>query len=192
MSAESDIAETKQSFEIGVDRLTQLRVFITDRRVHYLALSAVKTMRQGVQRYWNKHYNLQSGQTSQLALFQGGGTMTLDWAKRRYKGMRVLEPSPNSSNFRSRNGKKRLVSFTFGKPTNTATYQSSNLSIHSFPMNWYERDVNLGGWATGITRKGTHIIKGLLPPIARAEMGKTTAPMLRDIEQRWQEMGNKS
>ena len=189
MSVETEIAETRQSIELGADELTGLRVYITERRIHYLAQSAVRTMRQGVQRYWNKHYILQSGQTRQLAMFQGGGDLTLQKAKRRYKGMETLEPSPNSSNFRSRNGNKRLVSFTFGKPVNTGAYQSSNLSIHSFPMNWYERDVVLGGWASGTIRKGTHIMKGLLPPIAQGELARTTAPMLADIDRKWNERG---
>lgn len=193
MSAESDMAQTTQSIELCVDQITGLRVFITDRRIHYLAHSATQTMRRGVETYWNKHYNLQSGQTRQLALFQGGGDLTWRIAKKTYKGRKVLEPSPNSEKFRSRNGQKRLVAFTFGKPTATKDFQASNLSIHSFPMNWYERDVMLKGWSSvdGKIRKGTHIMKRFMPTIARAEMDKTTAPMLRDIEQRWNEMGNR-
>lgn len=189
MSAESDVKVTKQSIEITIEQMSKLRVFITDRRIHHLASAAAKTMHYGVQTYWNRHYNLRAGQTSTLALFQGGGSMTLDWSKRRYKGMKVLEPSPNSSDFRSRNGSKRLVSFTFGKPTITGDFEASNLAIHSFPMNWYERDVMLGGWAFGTIRRGTHIMKRLLPPKAQSELSATTAPMLREITQRWNEMG---
>lgn len=184
----SEASETRVSIEVGIDRLTKLRVFITDRRVHYLAQSAYNTMQYGVKTYWNKHYNLSAGLTSQLALFQGGGDLTLDWAKRRYKGMKVLEPSTDSVKFRSRKGNKRLIAFTFGKPTDTGDFQASNLSIHSFPMNWYERDVMLGGWADGTIRKGTHIIKKLLPPKAQSELSATAIPLKRDIEQRWKEM----
>ena len=185
MSSETEA--TVQSIEIMADKLTQLRVFITDRRIHYLAKSAVETMHYGVSTYWNKHYNLQSGQTKQLALFQGGGDLTFQVGKRRDKGYNVLEPSPNSTNFRSRKGNKRLVSFTFGKPYESTNFQSSNLTIHSFPMNLYERDVMLGGWAKGTIRKGTHIMRAL-KPYAEGRLQSTTALMLKDIDDRWKEM----
>lgn len=185
--------DTVQSIEVCADMFSKLRVFIRDRRIHYLAQTSARVMRYGVETYWNKHYNLSAGQTRQLALFQGGGDMTLDWAKKRHKGMKVLEPSPNSQKFRSRNGKKRLVSFTFGRPTETQNFESSNIAVHSFPMNMYERDVMLGGWAKKVMknplRKGTHIIKRYLTPKAGSELQSTTAPMLRDITERWREMG---
>jgi hypothetical protein len=181
--------ETVESFEVTVGQMEKLRVFITDRRIHYLAQTAVNTMRYGVEHYWNKHYNLSTGQTRQLALFQGGGDMTMDWAKKRHKGQRVLEPSTNAKNFRSRNGNKRLVSFSFGQPKDTGYWQASVITVHSFPMNWYERDVMLGGWANGIIRKGTHIMKQHLPPIAKAELQKSMAQMATDVARRWDEMG---
>ena len=189
MSANAEVDATVMSIELTVEQIEVLRVYITDRRIHYLAQSASKTMHIGVSKYWNKHYNLQSGQTSQLALFQGGGDLTLQLGERRYKGRKVIEPSPNSHNFRSRKGNKRLVSFTFGKPNSTPNFQSSEIYIHSFPMNLYERDVMLGGWASGTLRKGTHIMKRLLPPTAESELEKTRMPMLADINQRWNEMG---
>ena len=183
--------DTVQSIEVCADMFSKLRVFIRDRRIHYLAQTSARVMRYGVETYWNKHYNLSAGQTRQLALFQGGGDITLQWAKKKSKGMKVLEPSPNSEKFLSRNGKKRLVSFTFGRPTETRDFESSNIAIHSFPMNMYERDVMLGGWesVSGKIRKGTHIIKRYLTPKAGSELQSTTAPMLRDITERWREMG---
>lgn len=186
------VKETVESFEVTVGQMEKMRVFITDRRIHYLAQTAVNTMRYGVEHYWNKHYNLSTGQTRQLALFQGGGDMTMDWAKKRYKGQRVLEPSTNSKNFRSRNGNKRLVSFSFGQPKDyNEHWQASVITVHSFPMNWYERDVMLGGWANGIIRKGTHVMKQHLPPIAKSELQKSMAQMARDVARRWDEMGGK-
>ena len=180
--------ETVQEIEIASDKITKLRVFITDRRIHYLAKSAVKTMHMGVSMYWNKHYNLRAGQTRTLALFQGGGNLEFQIAKRKVKRMNVLEPSPNSTNFRSRNGNKRLVSFTFGRPNERANFQSSNVTIHSFPMNLYERDVMLGGWASGTLRKGTHIMKALRG-VADTNLSATTQELLADVDRRWKEMG---
>lgn len=182
MSVEAD---TVQEIELTVEQIKGMRVYVTERRIHYLAQSATKTMHEGVSKYWNKHYNLQAGKTKQLALFQGGGDLTFRVAKRKYKGNRVLEPSPNSHNFRSRNGNKRLVSFSFGKPNTAGGVESSVITIHSFPMNLYERDVMLGGWASGTLRTGTHIMRQLLPPTAQTELNATTAPMMRDIENRW-------
>ena len=189
MSAESDVKATETSIELTVGKITKLRAFITERRIHHLAETAVKVMHFGVETYWNKHYNLRGGQTKQLALFQGGGAFTAQWADRKYKGQKVLEPSPNSHNFRSRNGNKRLVSFTFGKPTISKDFEASNIDIHSFPMNLYERDVRLGGWAFGTIRTGTHIIRRLLPPKAQTELNATREVMLREINRRWEEMG---
>ena len=188
MSAESD---TVTSIEVGIDRMLKLRVYITDRRIHYLAHSAYVTMQYGMKTYWNKHYNRQAGITNVLALFQGGGDLHLQVAKRRSRGYKVLEPSPNTKDFRSRNGNKRLVSYKFGKPHEDANFQSSNLIITSFPMNWYERDVMMQGWSSvaGKIRKGTHIMRALNPK-AQSELDATGAPMLADIERRYKEMEN--
>lgn len=172
-------AEVHRSVEVNKEMLKTAYKYVVHQNKHYIAESATEIMHFGVEVFWNKHYNLRSGRTRQLALFQGG-TGGLEWqiAKRKYKGRKVLEPSPNSRNFRSRNGNKRLVSFTFEKTKTMGNFIEAWLNIHSFPMNLYERDVLLGGWAKGITRKGTHIM--------RKYLANRVAPVTAKQSQRFQ------
>lgn len=192
MSAESDISTTVMSIEIATEKLRKLDAFATERRIHYLAQSATRTMRFGVEKFWNKHYNLRSGKTKQLALFSGG-TRLGDWQVNKDKsGSRkyVIEPSPNNRTFRSRNGNKRLVAFKWQKPESVGDFRASVVHVSSFPMNLYERDVLLKGFVRDlhIIRKGTHIMKSELPPKAQSELNATAQPFMVDLERRWEEM----
>ena len=157
-------------------QLTENRKYIIDRQAHWLAQPAVETMRIGVERYWSETYSLRNGKTRQLNLFGGASVDSSDfrWSdrKHRYKGQRTLEPV-DKSKFRGRNG-SRMVSFSFEPPKRGDNIFLSALRIHSFPMNLYERDVTLGGWARRVMRnplrKGTHIIRGVLSKDAEGRM----------------------
>ncbi len=157
-------------------QLTDNKEYIKDRQAHWLAEPAVETMRFGVQKYWSRTYSLSRGNTRQLNLFGGTSVDSSDfrWAKKkeRYKGQRTLVPV-DKSKFRGRSG-KRMVSFSFEMPKRGDNIFQSSLKIHSFPMNLYERDVRLGGWARRVMknplRKGTHIMRGFLPSEAEKQM----------------------
>lgn len=166
-----DNKEFKETMTFTEKQMVKYKDFISFKQSHFLASAAVRTMHEGVSRYFSKHYNLAAGKTRQLALFAGGGASMEDFAwakgKARYKKQQTLAPT-DVSKFRV-NG-RRLISFSFEAPVKGEGFSVKSLHIHSFPMNLYERDVMLGGWAKGTIRKGTHIMRGLLPGEAQAQM----------------------
>lgn len=181
---ELDNKEFKATVTVTNEQMRKYVKYIKKRNKHYLAEPAVATMHIGVKRFWSKHYNLRSGQTSQLALFNAEPAK-FEWAvgREKYKGQPTLIPSKNDSNFRSRNGNKRLVSFSWGKSKRTGTFIQDELSIHSFPMNLYEENVVLGGWASGTIRKGTHIMRSLLTPEAQKQLTMAAARYQAELEE---------
>ena len=170
---EFDNQQFKSSVSVTTQQMEKYQKYIKNRNKHYLAESAVGTMNEGVRLYWNRHYRLRSGHTDALALFANGASMDefeFTDKEHRYKGQPTLAPKANSKTFRSAKGNKRLVSFTWGKRKGNANAFEDSLLIHSFPMNLYEEDVRLGGWAQGTTRIGTHIIRRRLPSEARKRL----------------------
>lgn len=177
-----DNKEFKESIELTTEQLEKNRKYLINKQSHYLVSAAVATMNRGVDMYWSKRYNLNSGQTHSLRLFGGlqmdEGDLVEASKKERYKGMRTFVPAKNSK-FRGKGG-RRLVSFTQEKPLRSESRFQSSLRIHSFPMNLYERDVRL---KNGRIRTGTHIMRSLLPPQAERELGWVTQKFAGHIEE---------
>lgn len=123
--------------------------------------------------FWRDHYNLKANKTDTVAIF--GSPLPEAGATRLSKKRKKIITFDgytwrDTTEFKKGKLAGRTVNRRLAR-TKTIYIRSSYTSlskISSYPMNLYENDVQLGGWARGITRTGTHIMKNKMPGVVNS------------------------